>query len=111
MKGGTAQRRSSVRFYRDTRLGGSEGEGEQSRGQAQIGGRRRRARRGGVAAARDRLPDVERRGEDSGGGAAVGGGVGRRVEGWRRAAGRHIWPGRGGGVQQRRSRGDRDWGR
>jgi hypothetical protein len=64
-----------------------------------------------VAAARDRLLDVERRGEDSGGGAAVGVVVGRRVEGQRRAAGRCTWPGRGGGMQQRRSRGDRDWGR
>jgi hypothetical protein len=36
---------------------------------------------------------------------AVGKGVGRRVEGRRRAAGRRSWPGRGGGVQQRRSRG------
>jgi hypothetical protein len=33
-----------------------------------------------VAAAWDRLPDVERQGEDSGGGVAVGGGLGRRVE-------------------------------
>jgi hypothetical protein len=42
---------------------------------------------------------------------AVGKGVGRCVEGRRRAAGRRTWPGRGSGVQQRRSRGDRDWGR
>jgi hypothetical protein len=80
-KGGIAERRSSVRFYRDARCGGSEREREQSRGQAQSGGRRRRARRGGVAAARDRLLDVERRGEDSRGGVAVGEGAGRRVEG------------------------------
>jgi hypothetical protein len=33
-KGGTTERRSSVRLYRDARLGGSEGEGEQLRGQA-----------------------------------------------------------------------------
>jgi hypothetical protein len=42
---------------------------------------------------------------------AVGGGVGRRVEGRCRAAGWRTWPGRGGGMQQRRSRGDRDWRR
>jgi hypothetical protein len=44
------------------------------------GGRCRRARRGGVAAARGQLPDVERQGEDSGSGVAVGGRIGRRVE-------------------------------
>jgi hypothetical protein len=76
-KGEQQKGRSSVRFYRDAKLGGSEGEGEQSRGQAQIGGRLRRARRGGVAAARDRLPDMERRGEDSGG--CTGGGRSGRV--------------------------------
>jgi hypothetical protein len=49
-------------------------------GGAPDGGRRRHARRGGVAAARGRLPDVERQGEDSGSGVAVGGRIGRRVE-------------------------------
>jgi hypothetical protein len=33
-KGGTAERGSLVRFYRDTRCGGSERERERSRGQA-----------------------------------------------------------------------------
>jgi hypothetical protein len=49
-------------------------------GGAPDGGRRRHARRGGVAAARGRLPDVERQGEDSGSGVAVGGRIERRVE-------------------------------
>jgi hypothetical protein len=54
---------------------------------------------------------VAREGEDS----KVSTGGGERGEATRgrrcRTVGRRTWPGRGGGVEQRRSRGDRVWGR
>jgi hypothetical protein len=65
-----------VGFYNSALLQGREGGGEVT-GHAQDGGRRRRARRGGVAAARDRRPDVEWRGDDIGWG--TGGGRKKRA--------------------------------
>jgi hypothetical protein len=70
------ERGGPVRFYNSTLLQGREGGGE-VRGHAQDGRRRRRARRGGVAAAWDRRPDVEWRGDDSGWG--TGGGRKKRA--------------------------------
>jgi hypothetical protein len=66
-------------------------------------GRRRHARRNGVVAARERLPDVEERGTASEGNAAVGGGIGRRVE--RDQDGAELQVLGGGRWQKSRARG------
>jgi hypothetical protein len=61
-----------VGFYSDGALSGGGREGKQAHGRLQDNGQRRRARRGCVAAARDRRPDVAERGTASGG--STGGG-------------------------------------
>jgi hypothetical protein len=71
-KGKTAERKGSGLLYRGALLCGREGEGEQSRGQAQVDGRRRRALRACVAAARHRRPGVAGREGASRGGAGGG---------------------------------------
>jgi hypothetical protein len=66
-----------VKLYRRALLRRREGEGEQAHGLAQVGGRRRHALRGCVAAAQDRRPDVAGRRKASG--SSAGGGRGSKA--------------------------------
>jgi hypothetical protein len=72
-KGKNSRKEGLGRLYRGPLLCGREGEGEQSCSQAQVDGRRRRALRACVAAARHRRPGVAGRE-----GASRGGGSGGR---------------------------------
>jgi hypothetical protein len=82
---------------------------ERSCGQAQSGGRRRHARRGGVAAAWERLPDVEERGTASEGNTG-GGRRDRATRGARRRATGARGRPAAGVTRAQRSRGDRGLG-
>jgi hypothetical protein len=103
-KGKIAERKGSGWLYRGALLCGREGEGEQTRSQAQVDGRRRRAPRVGVGTARHRRPGVAEREGASIGGASGG----RSSQAARRMGGSGAgavepqeMAGEGGGAAQR----------